>query len=271
VTAAVHVRGLCFSHRDRPVLRDLSFSVEKGEFFIIIGPNGVGKTSLMRIISGFLKPGSGELGILGTPYSQYSPKTLARVIAVVSQAMPHDFPFTVFETVLMGRAPHLSLLGLEGKKDMEIALRAMALTQVDHLAKRRLDRLSGGELQRTFIARALAQEPCVILLDEPTASLDPAHQIRLMDLLETLRQEKGMTVVMVSHDLNLAAMYGDRLLLLKEGCLFSLGLAREVLKREVIEAAYHCPMLVDQVLPGGILRVTPVPQKYRTGAAPEPE
>ena len=140
--------------------------------------------------------------------SNYSRKEFARLVAFVPQGLPTDFPFTVEELVLMGRAPYNSMLGIETEEDYQVSKMAMAFTEVEHLAARKLDQLSGGEQQRVFIARAICQEPKILLLDEPTASLDLAHQARIMDLMEKLKAEKDMTVVMVSHDINLAAMYG---------------------------------------------------------------
>jgi iron complex transport system ATP-binding protein len=159
--------------------------------------------------------------------------------------VPVDFPFSVAELVLMGRSPHLGILGLEQEKDLEIARQAMAFTGVEGLAHRKVDQLSGGERQRVFIARAICQEPQIMLLDEPTASLDLAHQVRVMDLMERLKQ----------------AMYGDRLLLLKEGRIVSMGLPEEVLTYKTLEDAYGCNLLVDESPLGKFQRVTLVPGK----------
>jgi len=164
--------------------------------------------------------------------------------------------------VLMGRSPYLGILGMEHPEDMERARRAMDFTDVSSLAHRKLDQLSGGERQRVMIARAICQEPRIILLDEPTASLDLAHQVRVMDLMERLRDEKGVTILMVSHDINLAALYGNRLMLLKEGRVLSIGPPAEVLTFQTLESAYGCPLLVDKSPLGDFQRVTLVPQKF---------
>ncbi len=259
---AVNVINLSYSYGSRPVLKNLTFSVPKSDFFIIIGPNGSGKTTLMKIISGILKPQKGRLEILNRSIDRYNLKALARTIAFVPQMVTVDFPFTVIEMVLMGRSPYLGMLGLEHEKDLEIAKQAIAFTGVEHLTHRKLDQLSGGEQQRVFIARAICQEPDVILLDEPTASLDLAHQVRVMDLMEKLKAEKGVTVVMVSHDVNLAAMYGDQLLLLSNGQVVCQGLPDEVLTFQTLEEAYGCTLLVDESPLGKIPRVTLVPQKF---------
>jgi iron complex transport system ATP-binding protein len=259
---AIHVKNLNYYYGDFPALKNLTFSVTKGDFFIIIGPNGSGKTTLMKIIAGILKIQKGRLEILDCPIENYARKTLAQTIAFVPQLTQLDFPFSVKEVVLMGRSPYLGMLGLEQEKDLIIAKQALTFTDVGHLAHRKLDQLSGGEQQRVFIAKAICQEPEIILLDEPTSSLDLAHQIRLMDLMEKLKNEKGITVVMVSHDVNLAAMYGDRLLLLNKGEIVELGNPNEVLTFQTLEQVYGCTLLVDENPLGKSPRVTPVPQKY---------
>ena len=259
---AITAKNLSHSFGEDLVLQNVSFDVPKRDFFIIIGPNGSGKTTLMKIISGLLKPRNGELKILNRSIEQYHRKALARTIAFVPQMTFADFPFTVTEIVLMGRSPYLSMLGLEEEKDMEIARQAIAFTGLENLAHRKLEQLSGGEQQRVFIARAICQKPDIILLDEPTASLDLAYQVRIMDLMEQLKNEKGITVVMVSHDVNLAAMYADHLLLLHKGQVLCQGLPDEVITYQTLEAAYGCTLLVDESPLGKSPRVTLVPRKY---------
>jgi iron complex transport system ATP-binding protein len=258
----ITAKNLNHSFGENIVLRNVSFHVPKRDFFIIIGPNGSGKTTLMKIISGILKPQNGELKILNRSIDQYHRKALARTIAFVPQMTFADFPFTVTEIVLMGRSPYLGMLGLEGENDLEIAHQAIKFTGLENLAHRKLDQLSGGEQQRVFIARAICQEPDIILLDEPTASLDLAYQVRIMDLMEKLKTEKGITIVMVSHDVNLAAMYADHLLLLHNGQVMCQGLPDEVITYQTLEAAYGCTLLVDESPLGKSPRVTLVPRKY---------
>jgi len=258
----IHARRLGYSYGDLPVLKDLSFSVQQGDFFIIIGPNGSGKTTLLKCIAGISRPRAGSLEILGVPLQSYSRKSLARSIALVPQTAPADFPFTVTEVVLMGRSPHLGILGVEHEKDLNIARRAMDFTGITSLAHRKLDQLSGGERQRVMIARAICQEPEIILLDEPTASLDLAHQVRIMDLMEKLRDEKRVTILMVSHDINLAALYANSLMLIKGGRMVSIGRPAEVLTFQTLEMAYGCPLLVDKSPLGDFQRVTLVPRKF---------
>lgn len=258
----VDINKISHYYGDSPVLKNLSFSVSKGDFFIIIGPNGSGKTTLMNAVSGILNPQEGRVEIFGRSIQSYNRKDLAKTIAFVPQMFPADFPFSVTEMVLMGRSPHLGMLGIEKEEDIKLAKQAMNFTEVKHLAHRKLNQLSGGERQRVFIARAICQEPQVILLDEPTASLDLAHQVKIMDLMDRLKREKGITIIMVSHDLNLAAMYGDRLLLLNRGEAVSLGLPQEVLTLHRLEATYGCRLLVDESPLGKFPRITLVPQKH---------
>jgi len=256
---AISVNNLNYSYGKISVLRDISFNIQRSDFLIIIGPNGSGKTTLLRLLAGIISAGDGRIDVLGNSVEYYNRKALARKIAYVPQTVPVDFPFTVSEVVLMGRSPHLGMLGLEREKDMVIAKQAMEFTELEHLAHRKTHQLSGGECQRVFIARAICQETEIILLDEPTASLDLAHQTRIMDLMEKLQKERDITVVMVSHDVNLAAMYGKTLLLLKEGQIVGQGKPDEVLTFQTLEAAYGCTLLVDESPLGRFPRVTPVP------------
>jgi len=259
---AITTSNLSHSFAKRNVLRHLSFSIEKGDFFIIIGPNGSGKTTLMKLMAGILRPQKGQIEILGLPNRSYTPKALARAVAFVPQRLPVDLPFTAGEAVLLGRAPYQGALGIERDRDLEIANQAMQFTEVDHLNRLNISQLSGGELQRVFIARAICQEPEIMLLDEPTASLDLAHQVKVMDLMEKLKREKGITVIMVSHDVNLAAMYGNQVLLLKEGEIASSGFPSDVLSFEKLEETYGCKLLVDESPLGEFPRVTLVPGRY---------
>jgi iron complex transport system ATP-binding protein len=260
--SAIRVTGLNLHYGKELILRDISVAVEAGEFVVIIGPNGTGKTSLLKALAGLVRV-SGEIEILGRPLAGYKRRELAASVAMVPQQVPIEFPFTVADTVLMGRSPHLGLLAVESEKDYRIARQAMEFTEIGHLAERRLDELSGGERQRVIIARAICQQPRLILLDEPTASLDPAHQVRIMDLMERLRREQEVTVVMVSHDLNLAAMYGDRLLLMDKGCIIQDGPPRQVLTAGLLDRTYGCRMIIEESKTLDVVRVFPVPDRYQ--------
>lgn len=262
---SVCAKNLSYKYDGVPVLNNLSFAVNNGEFFIVIGPNGSGKTTLMKIIAGLVKPRIGKLEIKGQPIKKYKRKILARKIAFVPQQVPTDFPFVVEDVVLFGRSPHLGTFGLASCEDLSHSQQAMKFTEISHLARRRLNQLSGGECQRVFIARAICQNPDIIVLDEPTASLDIAHQLRIMDMMEKMKQEKNITVIMVSHDVNLAAMYADTLMLINQGELVKVGPPGGVLTYETLEAVYGCPLLVDENPLDKLPRVTPVPGRYIKG------
>lgn len=262
MSAAIAVQNLKHAFGRRLVLDRVAFEVPAGRFFIIIGPNGSGKTTLLKLLSGLLTLQNGAVKVLAQHLAEYSARSLARQMAYVPQHVPVEFAFSVTQIVLMGRAPHLGLFGFESHSDHELARQAMEMAGVDHLAQRRLDQLSGGEQQRVFVARAICQQPRIMLLDEPTASLDPAYQVRLMDLMERLKAEQQMTVVMVSHDLNLAAMYADQVLLLDRGRMARLGTPGEVLNYALLEQVYGCPLLVDDSPLGKYPRVHLVPGRY---------
>jgi iron complex transport system ATP-binding protein len=257
------ISNISLSFRDKLILNNISFSVSAGEFFVIIGPNGAGKTSLLKIISGLQKAQNGSVIIKGKNISDYTRRNLSKILAIVPQQIEVGFPFTVKDTVIMGRTPHLGILGMESKNDFDIAEEAMEFTDVAHLADRKLFQLSGGELQRVIIARAICQQPEIILLDEPTTALDPAHQLKIMDLMERFRKQHNTTIIMVSHDLNLASMYGDRLLLLKEGCVVKTGDPKTVLNKSLLEESYGCKIHVDESPLGQVARITPIPDKYQ--------
>ena len=259
---SVFAKNLSYAYDGAVVLQDMSFSVNPGEFFIVIGPNGSGKTTLMKIISGLAKNRRGELQIKGRNVNKYKRKDLARQIAFVPQQIPTDFPFVVEDVVLFGRSPHLGTFGLASAEDLSLARQAMEFTEIVPLAKRRLNQLSGGECQRVFIARAICQAPDIIVLDEPTASLDIAHQLRIMDMMEKMKREKKITVIMVSHDVNLAAMYADTLMLISAGRQVRVGPPGKVLTYNTLESVYGCPLVVDESPLDKLPRVTPVPGRY---------
>ncbi len=259
---AIDIRDISHAYREQQVLNRLNIHVDDGEFFIIIGPNGSGKTTLLKTICGIEPVRNGQVSIFGQDIRRYSRTELAKVLSFVPQTVPEDLPFSLHQTVMMGRYPHLGILGVEKKDDLDMALRAIEFCGLAALADRKMNELSGGERQRVFIARALCQEPKLLLLDEPTASLDLSHQVRIMDLMERLKKEKGLTIVMVSHDVNLAAMYADRLLLMKSGEVASAGPPGEVLTFETLEKVYGCAILVDENPLGGAPRITLVPQRF---------
>jgi iron complex transport system ATP-binding protein len=237
------VRDLEFAYRrGAPVLEGFSLAVERGRLACVLGPNGSGKSTLLRIIVGLLSPSKGEVRLAGIPVAAYGRGALARRIAYVPQETLAAVGFTVLETVLMGRSPHTGALGFETARDWYTAREALRLTDVEALADRSLEELSGGERQRVIVARALAQEPDVMLLDEPTAFLDIRHQHAIYGLLRALVQQRDLTVVCVSHDLNLAAAYADRLVLVSRGRVAAAGKPDDVIRSEVLSPVYETPV-----------------------------
>lgn len=249
-------------------LKDISFEVKRKEFLGIIGPNGSGKTTLLKTISKILKPMEGEIILDGKNIESMSFRELARKIAVVPQVSNVEFGISVEEFVLLGRTPYRKLFQfLETKSDEDIALNAMELTEISALKERPIIDLSGGERQLASIARALAQQPQLMLLDEPTAHLDIAHQVRIMDLLRKLNEENSLTVIAVLHDLNLASEYCDRILLMREGRLHSIGKPEEVMTYPTLEEVYNTLVVVEKSPISGRPYVVVVPSQGRYKAS----
>jgi iron complex transport system ATP-binding protein len=229
-------------------LAGVSLALAPGEIVGVIGPNSAGKTTLIRLVTRVLEPVAGEIWLEGLPLARLAYAELARRVAVVPQGVPPQFPFTVQELVLMGRYPHAPARYFESPGDLAIAREAMAATGVLELAALPLDHLSGGERQRAVLARALAQEPRLLLLDEPTAHLDLKYQAESVALLRRLNRERAVTILLVSHDLNLAAEVCDRLLLLAGGRVVRLGPPEEVLEAATLEAVFGCEVHVEKSL-----------------------
>ena len=239
------VRDLTFAYAGGPpVLRGLSVGVGRGRFVALLGPNGSGKTTLLRIVLRLLAPSAGEVRLAGVPLQRYPAGALARRLAYVPQGTTSVLAFTVLETVLMGRSPHTGALGFESAADWHAAREALRLTDTERFAERNLEDLSGGERQRVLIARALAQEPELVLLDEPTSFLDIKHQHAIHRLLRRLVGERGLTVLCVSHDLNLAGAYADDVVLISEGRVAAAGSPVQVLSADRLEAVYETPVRV---------------------------
>jgi len=232
--------------RHRPFrLTELTFGIAAGEILAVIGPNSVGKTTVIRLLTGVVTPASGEVRLEGEALSRLSRTEVARRVAVVPQALPAALPFTVAETVLMGRYPHARGRFFENPADVAAARAAMEATGVLDLAPVPLAALGGGETQRAVIARALAQEPRLLVLDEPTAHLDLRYQVETAALVRRLNRERGVTILLVSHDLNLAAEVSDRLLLLAEGRVARLGTPEDVLDERLLADVYGCDVRVE--------------------------
>ncbi len=242
----LEAKNLTCGYNARFLLKGINLKVNKREFWGIIGPNGSGKTTLVRALTRAIPPMDGMVSLEGKSIWRINLREFTRKVAVVSQDT-HPGSMKIQDYVLLGRIPHYKTFQLlETKRDLEMAQRAMALTQVIHLKDRFLREVSGGEMQLTFIARALAQEPELLVLDEPVAHLDIGHQLRVLQLLRKLNREMGLTVAIVFHELNLASEFCDRLLLLREGKVFKIGSPQEVLTPETLGEVYRTDVLVEK-------------------------
>jgi iron complex transport system ATP-binding protein len=226
-------------------LTDVSFAIEPGEIFGVIGPNSAGKTTLLRLLTRVVSADRGEIRLAGRAIAPMAHAELARQVAVVPQDTPRPFPFTVEQLVLMGRYPHGPGRFFENDEDRALARAAMAATGVLDLADLPLEQLAGGERQRAMLARALAQQAQLLVLDEPTSHLDLRYQLQTAALLRQVNAEQGTTVLLVSHDLDLAAEVCDRLLLLEAGRIARIGPPKTVLQKDVLERVFRCPVAVD--------------------------
>ena len=234
---AISAQDISYEVEGKTLLDGVTLHADRGQLVGLIGPNGAGKSTLLRTISGILKHRGGSVRLEGADLKSLSSKDVAAALALVPQIAPYTHGFTSIELVLMGRYPHLGRFQIEGKEDDRIARDAMRLTETEEFADRTLDTLSGGERQRVFVARALAQQPRILLLDEPTANLDVLHQLKVLDLVRQLVDD-GLTAVAAIHDLNMAARYCDRLVLLSGGRVLAEGTPEEVLSPETIESAF---------------------------------
>jgi len=242
---AVHGVTFRYPHSAGDALHDVSIDVKAGEFHAVLGPNGSGKTTLVRVALGLMVPGAGTAELAGRSASAWSRRDLARVVGVVAQREDNLFPQQVRETVLLGRYPHLSLWGAERPADRAAVTRALERCDAIALADRWIWTLSGGEYQRVRLARALAQEPSLLVLDEPTASLDVRHEMELFELVRGLVDRNGLAVVMITHHVNLAARFADRVLLLENGRTAAQGSPGTVLTRETVERVFAWPVAIE--------------------------
>src|SRR2546423_6218626 len=245
----LRLEGVSYRYPDasRDALTDVSLSVGLGEFHAVLGPNGSGKTTLVRIALGAVQPLVGRADIDGRPAAAWARQDLARLVGVVPQREDNLFPQRVRETVLLGRYPHLSLWGRERAEDHDAVDRALAACDAQHLADRWLWTLSGGEYQRVRVARALAQEPKLLVLDEPGMSLDLKHEMGLFGLVLGLVKTQGLGVLMNTHDLNLAARFADSLLLLSEGRPAASGAPADVLTQEIVQTVFSWPVMMQTI------------------------
>ncbi|MCC7512735.1 MAG: heme ABC transporter ATP-binding protein [Anaerolineae bacterium CFX3] len=242
----LRIENLSVSYNSREILHGVSLDVQSGELLALIGPNGAGKSTLIRAVSGVIPSSAGRVRANGDDFHALDPMRRARYLAVVPQAISLPPAFSVWETVLMGRTPHLGFLGHASRADEELARRALERVHAEGLAERRVGELSGGESQRVLLARALCQSTPILLLDEPTAHLDLQYQVSLLELTRKLVREDNLAVLVALHDLNLAARYADRVALMVDGRIAALGSPREVLTPELISRAYGLPVEVVQ-------------------------
>ena len=237
-------------YHSQPFLRDISFQVKPGQVVALIGPNGAGKTTLIRAISCSLPLISGHVTAFGKDLHQIPPAERARLVGVVPQARRLPPSYTVSQTVLVGRTPYLGWLGQPGSQDLQRTQWALERTSLEELADRRVDELSGGEQQLVLLARALAQDTPILLLDEPTAHLDLHHQSTLLKLVCALSREKELAILMAIHDLNLVAQHSERVILMVDGQVRAQGSPTQVLTAEILSNAYQVPL---QVIPHPVL------------------
>lgn len=235
----LEVSNVSFSYRGAfEVLRNVDAGFEEGKLYVLVGPNGSGKTTLLNCIAQNLDGYTGEILISGKNIKSMGGRERSRYISYVPQSTNIDFDFTAMEIVLMGRSPYIGFFGNESKDDIEITEECMRKTGVYHLRDKNIKEISGGERQRVLISRALCQNAPIMLLDEPSSSLDIYHELNVMDILKDIVKEKGSTVICVMHDLNTAARYADHLFLMSNGKIVAEGNAKEVFKSENLESVY---------------------------------
>jgi iron complex transport system ATP-binding protein len=240
-----NIEKLFFKYNSHYTLSDINFQIDSGATLGIIGPNGSGKTTFIKLLANVLKPEKGKVTLFGKDISKIKREDLAKTVAYVPQSIEIIFPFTVFEVVLMGRAPYLKGLGFENEEDYSIASKIIEDLDIKNIMHKPYNSLSGGEKQRVSIARALCQLPEVILLDEPNAHLDISHQLEIFNFMKNLNKTENVTVISVSHDLNLASIYFDKILILKEGTIIAAGTPDEVFTKEQIKGVFNTNVEVD--------------------------
>lgn len=259
--------GIWFRYNTEWILRGVDLEVATGELLGIAGPNASGKTTLLRVLQGLFHPQEGKVWVCGMEMTKLKRREVARLMAVVPQVTAIPLGFSVLETVLMGRNPHLRPLEFEGPDDLRIAMECLEITGCHHLWDRKIEQLSGGETQRVLLARALAQQTPILILDEPTAHLDLKYQIEFAWLLTRLNAERNITVIWVSHDLNLASLVCHRIVLLADGSCRYCGPPQEVVTARNVEEVFGAKVIVDAHPQTGTPRVTPavgvVPRRHK--------
>lgn len=255
---ALQVQNLKFGYKRGLVLKDISFNIEKGQFISIIGPNGSGKSTILKLLNNLYSPKKGNIFIEGKNIYGYKKRDLAQKIALVPQDTFLDYEFTVEDVVLMGRHPYKKRFQKEDENDFKIVEEALKMTNTLHLRDKLITEISGGERQRVVIARALAQNPSIILLDEPTSHLDINHQIEILNLLKRLNQEKSTTIVIVIHDINIASRYSDEIIMINEGKIVGIGRPEEVITKKNIEETYNLKVIIEKNRVTNKIYLTPI-------------
>lgn len=243
---SLQAQNVDYSYYDGLVLRDVSLALQRGELAGLLGPNGSGKTTLLKLLSGVLRPRQGRVLLGGEDVRQLKRRQVARRVGVVPQELEMPFGFTAQEMVMLGRTPHVRPLVGATERDRQVVAEMMRMTGTEDLATRLFGELSGGEHQRIIVAMALAQEPEILLLDEPVVHLDISHQIEILELIKRLNRQRGLTVLATMHDLNLAALYFDRLILLNEGQVVVQGAPSEVLQEERIRQVFGATVHIQE-------------------------
>ena len=253
--SAISLQQLSFSYPTRPVLQDISLEIPHQSLLALIGPNGGGKTTLLRVMSKALRPQRGAILFDGQPLASFNARKLAQKLAVISSEQHFEFPFSVADVVAMGRFPHLNRLERMSDRDWKIVDEAMERTSVLDFRHRSISELSSGEKQRVLIARAIAQQPSILMLDEPNAHLDINHQIAIFNLLRTLNRRHQMTVIVVLHDLSAAAAFCEAMVLLHRGQIVRTGTPAEVIREDLIRQTYGAEVVVFPSPVGGFPQI----------------
>ena len=254
----LEVRNITIKYGSAEILRDVSFKLSTGEIIAVLGPNGAGKTTLIRALNGTLQVSAGEITLDGKPLTDFSRREIAQAIAVVAQENETKFPVSVLQFVLSGRFARGSAFGWETADDLAIAGKALRLCDLADHEDRLMNELSGGERQRVVLARALATEAKILLLDEPTANLDLAHQALMFRLVRERCRQDGSSAIVITHDLNLASEFADRIMLLRDGRIFSIGIPEEVLRKENVKQVFEVDVLLDENPASKKVRVTTI-------------
>jgi iron complex transport system ATP-binding protein len=241
----LEIQNLYFNYGKLQVLKDINLRAKSGEFIGIIGPNGAGKSTLIKVIDRVLPADSARILFEGADLNVIARRDLARIIAYLPQENNFTFSYTVREVVMMGRYPYLQGIGIYGHDDLQVIKSVMNLFEIEQFAERHFNELSGGEKQRVLIASALAQRPKIMLLDEPTNALDLHHQLAIFNILRKLRQEQNLTIIVVTHDINLAAQFCDRIVLMKDGTIIRDGEPAAVLQFQLLQDIFGVKVYID--------------------------